>query len=117
MIGRILPEQQFEFDLNMNDPTLQETLAIKESLSTILNDETITKFAETWDSIGLEQRHRVERRETMLQYIRDMLREMLAEEEALKKRMKDSIEKCLEDLNQLEAELKLENNDKVSLNK
>ena len=98
----------------MDDQTQQETKAIKDSLSTILNDETITKFAETWDSIGLEQRHRVERRETMLQYIRDMLKEMLAEEEALKKRMEDSINKCLEDLHQLEAELKLENGDKVS---
>ena len=100
--------------LAMDEDTLQETMAIKESLSTILNDETITKFAETWNSIGLEQRHRVERRETMLQYIRDMLKEMLAEEEALKKRMKDSIDKCLEDLGELEVELKLENGDKVS---
>ena len=85
----------------------KEILAIKESLSQLLEHETIKEFASIWDAIGIEDRIRQERRDKMVQYHCNLQLEMLEEERSLKKRLEDSIKSCSEELVQLETQLHL----------
>ncbi|XP_019849406.1 PREDICTED: protein regulator of cytokinesis 1-like isoform X1 [Amphimedon queenslandica] len=85
----------------------KEILAIKESLSQLLEHETIKEFASIWDAIGIEDRIRQERRDKMFQYHCNLQLEMLEEERSLKKRLEDSIKSCSEELVQLETQLHL----------
>lgn len=85
----------------------EEVSAIKETLSLLLEHDTVKEFASIWDEIGIEDRIRQERRDKMLQYHCNLQAEMLEEERALKKRMEDSIETCTVELVQLETQLKL----------
>ena len=86
---------------------MDEVTAIKTSLKKILEHESIKEFAAIWDAIGIEDHIRVDRRDKMVEYVCNLLTEMLEEEKALKKRIEESIASCSMELKQLEQLLKL----------
>jgi protein regulator of cytokinesis 1 len=82
---------------------------IKDSLRRVLEHESIHEFAQIWCDIGVEQKIRNDRIEKMVEYVCNLLTEMLEEEKRLKKTLEDSIESCSVELRQLEQLLKLSN--------
>ncbi len=84
-----------------------ETGAIKEAILQLQNHKTLEEFAEVWHHIGLEAHHRQERRTTIVEHMGELLDEMLNEEKLLKDRMIESVRTCMQEMTQLELELKL----------
>lgn len=84
-----------------------EIEAIKETLTELQDHKCIEEFAKVWKEIGLEDHHRKDRRTTIVQHMGELMEEMLNEEIVLKDRMVESVQTCMQEMEQLEKELKL----------
>lgn len=87
--------------------TKDEVESIKEALSQILTHQCINDFARVWQDIGLETNHRLDRRNSMVEHVGQLLLEMLEEEKTLKHKMEKSVQTCMDEMKQIEQELKL----------
>ena len=96
-----------ESDLRMEENPFDEVTAIRQSLLVLQDHKTIEDFAQVWKEIGLESHHKQDRRNTIVQHIGELLEEMLNEEQVLKERMVESVRTCMQEMEQLEQELKL----------
>ncbi|XP_064013893.1 protein regulator of cytokinesis 1 isoform X2 [Pogoniulus pusillus] len=70
--------------------------------------EAMETLREIWEEIGIPEEQRLERTRTAKKYIKELLDEMVAEEENLKERLLKSIELCQEKLRSLCEDLQLE---------
>ena len=84
-----------------------EIEAIKNAILQLQNHKTLEEFAQVWQQIGLEPHHREDRRSTIVEHMGELLDEMLNEENLLKERMVESVRVCMQEMKQLEQELKL----------
>ena len=87
--------------------TKDEVELIKEALSQILTHQCINDFARVWQDIGLETNHRLDRRNSMVEHVSQLLLEMLEEEKSMKRKMEKSVQTCMDEMEQIEQELKL----------
>ncbi|XP_037624119.1 protein regulator of cytokinesis 1-like isoform X1 [Sebastes umbrosus] len=65
------------------------------------------RLQDIWDEIGIPEEQRVQRTNDVHKHIKGLLDLMIAEEEALKKRLMKSIQSCIKELNNLCSELQL----------
>ena len=115
LIGHLIVTARFrinkkkkKMEINNTDfNSFAEVENIKEALSQLLTHSTVEEFAQVWGEIGLEAHHRKDRRTSIVQHIGELLEEMLNEEKVLKERMVESVRTCIQEMDQLEAELKL----------
>ena len=91
----------------MDYDTKDEVESIKEALSQILTHQCINDFARVWQDIGLETNHRLDRRNSMVEHVGQLLLEMLEEEKTMKHKMEKSVQTCMDEMKQIEQELKL----------
>ncbi|XP_054633138.1 protein regulator of cytokinesis 1-like isoform X2 [Dunckerocampus dactyliophorus] len=70
-------------------------------------NSALVRLQDIWEKIGIPEEQRLERTQDVHKHIQGLLDMMIAEEEALKKRLLNSIESCRKDLNHLCSELQL----------
>ncbi|NXG43326.1 PRC1 regulator, partial [Psilopogon haemacephalus] len=70
--------------------------------------EAMATLRDIWEEIGIPEGQRLERTRTAKKYIKELLDEMVAEEENLKERLLKSIELCREKLRSLCEDLQLQ---------
>ena len=99
----------------LNGVASAEVERLREMLASLVDDECVQRLAIVWDDIGIEEDQRQGRREVIIQHLRALLLEMVAEEENLKDKLIASIEENLEKMRVLRRELKLASNIEVGL--
>ena len=98
-------KKSFFYSFTNSSSVMREVEKLRECIGQIVDSPALEQFSSVWEEIGMEERHRTDRRTSILSHLQELLQDMVKEESELKEKLLKSVQACNEELDQLCQEL------------